>query len=129
MSLVRVFTELDDGVTLSLPAKIIHTNGNKYTISYLSYTENRDAHNRKIYKYEDDTYEITSESITEYIDSDMEIDLGFKPISDDEFVKYESDSDDDYLPSSDEESETESDEEDEEEDQDADESIYDDDSD
>jgi hypothetical protein len=127
MSLIRVFTELDDGETVCLPAKIIETNGNKYSITYLSPTENRDNHQRKIYKYEYDTYEITSESITEYLNSDMEIDFGFKQISEDEFIKYESDSDDDYEPSSEDESDSESDEEDEKDEED--ESIYDEDSD
>lgn len=115
MSLIKVYTETSDGVFESLPAKIISTKDDVFTIVYLSPTENRDEHNRKIYKYETETYEITDESISEYLDSDTELDLGFKQISQDEFIKYESDSDDDYVPSEEEESssEDESDEEDE----------------
>lgn len=113
MSLVRVYTEISDGVFESLPAKIVSTNGDVFTVTYLSPTENRDDHNRKIYKYETETYEITDESISEYLDSDMELDLGFKQISPDEFVKYESDSDDDYVPSDEEESDSSSESEDE----------------
>jgi hypothetical protein len=120
MSLIRVYTEVSDGVFESLPAKIVSTHGDVFTIQYLSPTENRDQHNRKIYKYESETYEITDESVSEYLDSDMEIDFGFKQISPDEFVKYESDSDDDYIPS---ESEDESSSSDSDEDED-DESLY-----
>lgn len=119
MSLVRVFTETSEGVFESLPAKIISTKDDVFTIQYLSPTENRDTHNRKIYKYESETYEITDESISEYLDSDMEIDFGFKQISPDEFVKYETDSDDDYVPSESDEESTSNSEDDEDE-----ESLY-----
>jgi hypothetical protein len=104
MSLVKVFTEIEDGIMTCLPAKIIESKGDKYNVVYLSATDARDSHNRKIYKYEDEVYEITNESITEYLNSDTEIDIGFKKISDDEFVKYDTDSDDDYVPSSEEDS-------------------------
>lgn len=113
MSLVKVWTELDDGTCSSLPAKIISkkTNG-VMVVKYLSVTENKDSQNRKIYKYEDETYEITDESVSEYIDSDSELDFGFQQISEDEFVKYDSDSDEDYVPSDEEyDSSSESDDE------------------
>ena len=100
MSLIKVWTEIDD-VCLSLPAKIISTKGDIYTIKYLSANDKKDAHNRKIYTYEAETYEITNDSITEYVNSDIELDLGFKEISTGEFVKYDTDSDDDYIPTSD----------------------------
>lgn len=104
MSLIKVWTELDDGKCCSLPAKIISKKSNGVMIvKYLSVTENKDSQNRKIYKYEDETYEITDESVSEYIDSDSELDFGFQQISTDEFVKYDSDSDEDYVPSSSEE--------------------------
>ena len=113
MSLIKVYTEISNGVFESLPAKIVSTKDDVFTIVYLSQTENRDEHNRKIYKYETETYEITDESISEYLDSDTELDLGFKQISHDEFVKYESDSDDDYVPSEEEESSSDESDEDE----------------
>lgn len=103
MSLIKVWTELDDGKCCSLPAKIIQKKGSTMTIRYLSPTEMKDSQNRKIYKYEDETYEITDESVSEYMDSDSELDFGFQQISDDEFVKYDSDSDEDYVPSEDDE--------------------------
>lgn len=118
MSLIKVWTELDDGECCSLPAKIISrkSNGNVMIIRYLSVTDNKDSHNRKIYKYEDETYEITDESVSEYLDSDSELDFGFQQISEDEFVKYESDSDEDYEPSDDEEENSEESDDDSEED-------------
>lgn len=101
MSLIKVWTEIYDNKFASLPAKIIHTNGDTFTIRYLSATENRDAHNRKIYAYEEETYDITNDYITEYMNSDYELDFGFKEISTGQFIKYETDSDDeDYIPSS-----------------------------
>lgn len=113
MSLVKVWTELDDGKCISLPAKIVSKKTNGIMIvKYLTVTENKDSQNRKIYKYEDETYEITDESVSEYIDSDSELDFGFQQISDDEFVKYDSDSDDeDYVPSESESDTEESDSE------------------
>lgn len=131
MSLIKVFTEVENGVTKSLPAKIIDTNGDKYKIVYMSPSENKDSHNKRIYKYEDEIYEITDESITEYLDTDSELDLGFKKISDNEFIKYDSDSDDDYTPSSEDEdsdSDGSSDEESNEYSDSGGESFYDDDS-
>jgi hypothetical protein len=105
MSLVKVWTELNDGKFRSLPAKIIDTKGSSLTIKYLSPTEHRCSKNRRIYKYEDDTYSITDESITEYLNSDSELDLGFQQIAENEYIKYDideysEDEDDDYVPSS-----------------------------
>ncbi len=117
MSLIKVWTETDDGATTSLPAKIIETKNGIYSIKYLSVTDKRDQHNRKIYMYEDETYTITDESVTEYLDSDMEIDFGFQSISENEFIKYDSDSDDDYTPSDDENDGSSSDDEDEDDDE------------
>ena len=130
MSLIKVFTEVENGVTKSLPAKIIDTNGDKYKIVYMSPSENKDSHNKRIYKYEDEIYEITDESITDYLDTDSELDLGFKKISDNEFIKYDSDSDDDYTPSGEEDSDSDgsSDEESNEYSDSGGESFYDDDS-
>lgn len=113
MSLIKVWTELYDGECSSLPAKIISrkSNGTVMVIRYLSVTENKDSQNRKIYKYEDETYEITDESVSEYLDSDSELNFGFQQISEDEFVKYESDSDEDYVPSDEDDEESEEDSE------------------
>lgn len=119
MSLVKVWTEVDDGKCQSLPAKIVSTKGTVLTIRYLSSTEKKDAKNRRIYQYEEETYEVTDDSITEYLNSDTELDFGFEEISSGNFVKCDSDddsdSDEDYVPSS----ESDDDEEDSEPDEDA----------
>jgi hypothetical protein len=107
MSLVKVWTEVDDdGKCQSLPAKIVSKKGNVFKIRYLSSTGVRDSKNRRIYSYEDETYEVTNDSITEYIDSDTELDFGFEEIGNGQFVKCDydilcggSDDDDDYVPS------------------------------
>lgn len=119
MSLVKVWTEVDDGKCQSLPAKIVSTKGNVFTIRYISPTEKRDTRGRRIFEYEDDTYEVTDDSITEYLNSNTELDLGFEEISTGRFVKCDSDddSDEDYVPSSSEE-DSDSDSEEEEDDDD-----------
>jgi hypothetical protein len=102
--LVKVWTELPSG-NKSLLAKIIDTKDNMMTIQYLSPTEEMD-HGRVVYKYEDQTYEIDDDYVTEYTGTTDESDVGFLKVEDG-FVRYESDSD--YVPS--EESEDDTDEE------------------
>jgi hypothetical protein len=112
-SLVRVWTDVGARKPLPLLAKIVEKDGIILVIRYLS--EEPDG----VWRYEDDTYEVEDcpESIAEYLKTEREEDIGFKP-TDDGFMKMESD--DDYVPDSeDEESEdetlTDSDEEDNEE--------------
>jgi len=81
------------------------------SIKYLSPTEDLD-HGCVIYRYEEQTYEVQDDSITEYLGTDDEGDIGFKVVPTG-FVKYDSDSD--YIPSE---------EEDEEEDETAEDSDY-----
>jgi hypothetical protein len=110
-SLVRVWTDVGARKPLPLLAKIVEKDGVILIIKYLS--ENKiDG----IWRYEDETYEVEDcpESIAEYLKTDNEENIGFKLV-DDGFVKMESD--DDYVPDSDEEDE-ESDEEDDETDED-----------
>lgn len=109
--LVKVWTELPSGKNVSLLAKIVEENGDIYTIRYLSPTEDRD-HGCIVYRYEEQTYEIDDDSITEYLGTTDERDVGFKPVEDG-FVRYDSDSD--YVPSSEEDDEDNSEEEDDEE--------------
>lgn len=109
-SLVRVWTDVGARKPLPLLAKIVEKDGVILVIRYLS--ENKiDG----IWRYEDDTYEVEDcpESIAEYLKTDDEEKIGFKLV-DDGFVKMESD--DDYVPDSDDEDE-ESDEEDDETDE------------
>jgi hypothetical protein len=106
-SFVRVWTEVGTRKPVPLLAKIVEKDGIILVIRYLS--ENKD----KVWRYEDDTYEVENckESIAEYIDTTREEDVGFVPYEDG-FKKMESD--DDYIPNSEEEYES-SDEEFEEE--------------
>lgn len=103
MSLVKVWTEIgNEGKCFSLPAKIVSKKGNNiFVIQYLSYTGRKTRDGKKVYMYEDETYEVTDNSITEYLETDSELDLGFEQVSggESEFIKYDSDSDEDYVPS------------------------------
>jgi hypothetical protein len=101
MSLVRVWTDIGARKPVPLLAKIVEKDGAIFTIRYLSESDD------KIWRYEEDTYEIDSDSIAEELGTDLETDLGFRPF-DEGFMKC--DSDDDYVPTSSED-ETSSDEE------------------
>jgi len=106
MDLVRVWTDVGARKPVALLAKIVERDGVIFTIRYL--TESDD----KIWRYEDDTYEIDNDSIAENLGTASEEDIGFRPVEDG-FVKM--DSDEDYVPSSEDE-ETDDEDEDEEED-------------
>ena len=111
-NLVRVWTDVGARKPVPLLARIEEIDGVIYTIRYLS--EDRDDH---VWRYEDDTYDIDDDSIAEKLKtSDLE-EIGWRSYKDG-YIKTESD--DDYIPESEdeEESEEESDEgeEDEEED-------------
>jgi len=112
MSLVRVWTDVGQKKPKALLAKIFKKAGGSYTIRYLSAL----PENAKVFKYEDDEYEVDAESISEWLETDLETDLGFETQEDGTYAKVDSDSD--YEPETD-ESETESDEEDLESDQEA----------
>jgi hypothetical protein len=89
-SLVRVWTDVGSRKPVPLLAKIVEENGVIFTIRYLSESDD------KIWRYEEDTYEVDDESIAEYLKTCDECDVGFVPL-DDGFIKVESD--DDYVPS------------------------------
>lgn len=112
MSLVRVWTDVGQKKPKALLAKIFKKAGGSYTIRYLSAL----PENAKVFKYEDDEYDVDAESISEWLETDLETDLGFETQEDGTYAKVDSDSD--YEPETD-ESETESDEEDLESDQEA----------
>lgn len=98
MSLVRVWTDVGARKPAALLAKIIEKDGVILTIRYLSESDDH------IWRYEEDTYEIDDDSVAEYLKTDNEEDVGFLK-HEDGFIK--TDSDDDYVPSSEEESEDE----------------------
>jgi hypothetical protein len=100
--LVRVWTDVGSRKPIPLLAKIVDENGVIFTIRYLSESDD------KIWRYEEDTYEVDDESIAEYLKTDDEANVGFA-VLDDGFIKV--DFDDDYVPS--EEDDDDEDEEDE----------------
>ena len=106
MDLVRVWTDVGARKPVALLAKIVERDGVIFTIRYL--TESDD----KIWRYEEDTYEIDDDSIAEHLGTATEEDVGFRQFGDG-FVK--ADSDEDYVPSS-EDDETSEDEDEEDED-------------
>jgi len=101
--LVRVWTDVGARKPVPLLAKIEEIDGVIFTIRYLSETEDR------VWRFEDDTYEIDDESIAEYMNTTRPEDVGFAPVGDDGFVRV--DTDDDYVPGSDEEEDETEDEE------------------
>ena len=97
-SLVRVWTDVGSRKPVPLLAKIVEENGVIFTIRYLSESDD------KIWRYEEDTYEVDDESIAEHLKTSDECDVGFASL-DDGFIKVEAD--DDYVPSDEDEDEDE----------------------
>lgn len=127
MSILRVWTDVGGDKPVSLIARITeeHADGT-YTIQYLSPTDDRD-HGRVIYRYEDETYQIDDESVTEYMNTDDETTLGFVLVGPGDLVRESADSDDeDYVPSDEDEDDEDEEEgcEDEEDVEDEDEDEY-----
>jgi hypothetical protein len=89
-NLVRVWTDVGSRKPVPLLAKIVEENGCIFTIRYLSESDD------KIWRYEEDTYEIDNDSISEYLKTDDEHDAGFT-VFNDGFIKV--DLDEDYVPS------------------------------
>jgi hypothetical protein len=114
MSLVRVWTDVGSDKNVSIVARIIETNGPIFTIQFLSPTETKDKHGCTIYKYEDETYQIDDDSITHYLDTSDEGEIGFVSVGEGEWIRTGDESDEDYIPS--EEDESDDEEEDDEED-------------
>jgi hypothetical protein len=117
MKLVRVWTDVGSEKNVSLVARIIETNGPLFTIQFLSPTETKDKHGCTIYRYEDETYQIDDDSITHYLDTSDEGDVGFVTIGEGEWIRTSDESDEDYIPS---EEDSDDDEDDDEEDVDED---------
>jgi hypothetical protein len=112
MKLVRVWTDVGAEKNVSLVARIIETNGPLFTIQFLSPTENKNKHGCTIYKYEDETYQIDDDSITHYLDTSDEGDIGFVSIGEGEWIRTSDESDEDYIPSEEDSDDDEEDEED-----------------
>ena len=125
MSFVKVWTDIGGETFVNLPARVIDHNGSTLRIKYLARTEVRDeGTKKKIWSYEDEIYDITDESITEYMYD--EGDLGFVSIGENVYIKVEvsveEEEDSDYEQPTD--TETESDYDTEEEDEDVEEEDF-----
>jgi len=112
MKLVRVWTDVGSEKNVSLVARIIETNGPLFTIQFLSPTESKNKHGCTIYKYEDETYQIDDDSITHYLDTSDEGDIGFVSIGEGEWIRTSDESDEDYIPSEEDSDDDDEDEED-----------------
>jgi len=99
---VRVWTNVGKKKPKALLAKIFSSaEGPVYTIRYLT-------EEGGVFRYEDDTYEVDEESISEWLGVDDEEDIGYKLAGEGSWVKEDDDSD--YVPdSSDEENSTDDD--------------------
>lgn len=113
MSLIRVLTDIGEHKPVSLLAKITEERSDgTYIIQYLSRTEEKHK-GRCVFRYEDDTYQIDDESVTEYLNTDDETDIGYEQITSDSWIQLEDDEDEDeYLPSDEEADEEEMDDDD-----------------
>lgn len=112
MSLVRVWTDVGKKKPVPLRAKIVEKDGPIITISYLSQCKD------KIWRYEEDTYDIDDSSIEHYFKTDDETAIGFIEKEDGFILLNENLSDKDYEPEIDEEDSDEYSDDDDEDDSD-----------
>jgi len=114
MSLVKVWTDVGSRKPVPLLARVVEKQGEIFTIRYLSESDD------KIWRYEDDTYEVDDSSITHYLDSSNEGDMGYTVLPDGSgLIKSKHiDEDKDYTPDEEEEEDEYEDEEDFEDDDD-----------
>jgi hypothetical protein len=98
MTLIRVYTDTGDIKPVHLLAKIFDVKDSTFFIRYLSPTEDT-KHGKKVYRYEEEVYEVTDDSISEYLNTDIEEDIGFSQLPCGGFIYTDSDSD--YAPDDD----------------------------
>jgi len=98
MTLVRVYTDNGGLKPVHLLAKIFEIRDDTFSVRYLSPTDDT-KHGKKIYRYEDEVYQITDESISQYLNTDSEEDIGFTQLACGGFIYTDSDSD--YAPDED----------------------------
>jgi len=103
MSLVKVWTDVGKARNVSLLAKIVENiSDTSFRVKYLSKTED-EYKGCIIWRYEDETYDIDDEYITEYMMTDDEHEIGYRPVPGDEGAFILMDDDTEYIPSSDDE--------------------------
>lgn len=106
MTLVKVYTDVGGVKPVHLIAKIFDAKEATFSIRYLSPTDITEK-GKKIYRYEDEVYEIDEDSISEYMNTEDETVLGFEPVQGG-FILADSDSD--YEPDGDEDDDDDEDE-------------------
>jgi hypothetical protein len=104
MTLVKVYTDIGGVKPVHLLAKIFDAKDTTFSIRYLSPTDKMEK-GRKIYKYEDEVYDIDEDSISEYLNTDDETVIGFEEVQGG-FILVDSDSD--YEPGDDDDDDDES---------------------
>jgi hypothetical protein len=85
--MIKVWTDIGSRKPVPLLAKIVEQKGHLFIIRYLQESDD------KIWKYEDETYEIDEDSIQEDLCTELETDVGFKPFADG-FIQIEDESSD-----------------------------------
>jgi len=86
--MLKVWTDIGARKPVPLLAKIVEQKGPIFIIRYLSESDD------KIWRYEDDVYEIDEDSIQEDLCTTLETDIGFKNFGDDGYKKIGEDTDD-----------------------------------
>jgi len=74
--MIKVWTDIGARKPVPLVAKIVETKGSIFIIRYLQECDD------KIWRYEDETYEIDEDSIQEDLDTCLETDIGFRALGD-----------------------------------------------
>jgi hypothetical protein len=86
--MIKVWTDIGARKPVPLLAKIVEQKGPVFIIRYLQESDD------KIWRYEDDVYEIDEESIQDDLCTTLETDIGFRPVGDG-FIKEEDELSDD----------------------------------
>ena len=86
--MIKVWTDIGARKPVPLLAKIVEQRGPIFIIRYL--TESDD----KIWRYEEDVYEIDEDSIHEDLCTTLESDVGYRSLGDEGFIKVDEETDD-----------------------------------
>jgi hypothetical protein len=88
--MLRVWTDIGAKRPVALLAKIVEQKDSIFIIRYLSESDD------KIWRYEEDTYEIDEDQIQEDLDTSQETDLGFRQVGEG-FIKIGDELSDDEI--------------------------------
>ena len=88
--MLRVWTDIGANRPVALLAKIVEQKDSIFIIRYLSESDD------KIWRYEEETYEIDEDQIQEDLDTSHETDLGFRQVGEG-FIKIGDELSDDEI--------------------------------